>query len=164
LFRSRKGILIKQIDESWYVRNGGTDRTSAGGVITRIEGNEILIAFCRERGLPRYVLPKGGVEPGETLKEAAKREIHEEAGLCDVELFEILGIRERYDLGKSRWITTHYFLGMTDQIDGTPSDADHHYGLVWTPLDKLPDIFWPEQQELIESNLSFIRSEIEKRM
>ena len=150
-----------EIDDSWFVRNeGGTDRTSAGGVVARREGRKILIALAHEKGLPRFVLPKGGVEEGESLEETALREIHEEAGLSEVKLHSKLGIRERYDLHKTRWITTHYFLGSTDQLDGVPADKDHHYGLTWVDLDDVPKLYWPEQQELIETFKEEIRSKI----
>ena len=51
------------IDESWYERPPGVpDRTSAGGVVARIEDGQIYVALVGEVGLTDRVLPKGGVE------------------------------------------------------------------------------------------------------
>ena len=141
------------IDESWYKRPPGVrDRTSAGGIVTRIVDGQIHVALVGEIGLTERVLPKGGVEPGESLEGAAHREIEEEAGLSSLELIEKLGIRERLSYDRARWITTHYFLFVTEQIEGTPTDVEHHYELAWHPIEALPAIFWPEQRELIETN------------
>ncbi len=149
---SRAGEL-KSVDESWYVRPPGVpERTSTGGVSTRVEDGKILIALTRESGLSKYVIPKGGVEPGETLERAARREILEEAGITNLTLIGKLGVRERLDAYKKRWIIAHYFLFLSEQTYGEPSDAEHHYDPGWFPLDELPELFWPEQRELIETN------------
>ena len=141
------------IDESWYKRPAGvSDRTSAGGIVARIEDGRIYVALVGELGLTERVLPKGGVEPGESLEAAARREIEEEAGLSSLELIKELGIRERLSYDKVCWITTYYFLFVTEQVEGTPTDVEHHYELAWHPIGALPAIFWPEQRELIETN------------
>ena len=141
------------IDESWYKRPPGvSDRTSAGGIVARIEDGRIYVALVGELGLTERVLPKGGVEPGESLEEAACREIEEEAGLSSLELIEELGVRERLSYDKVCWITTYYFLFVTEQVEGIPTDVEHHYELAWHPIGALPAIFWPEQRELIETN------------
>ena len=141
------------IDESWYKRPPGvSDRISAGGIVTRIVDGQTYVALVGELGLTERVLPKGGVEPGESLEEAAHREIEEEAGLSSLELIEKLGIRERLSYDRTCWITTHYFLFVTEQVDGIPTDVEHHYELAWHPIEALPAIFWQEQRELIETN------------
>lgn len=141
------------IDESWYKRPPGvSDRTSAGGVVVRIADGQIYVALVGELGFTERVLPKGGVESGESLEEAAHREIEEEAGLSSLALIQKLGIRERLSYDRACWITTHYFLFLTEQVEGTPTDVEHHYELAWYPVKALPTIFWPEQRELIETN------------
>ena len=56
---------------------------SAGAVLYTVRQNEILYLLIRDfHG--NYGFPKGHLEEGETLKEAAEREIREEVGL-DVE-------------------------------------------------------------------------------
>jgi 8-oxo-dGTP pyrophosphatase MutT (NUDIX family) len=143
---------MTQIDETWYVRPpGAKDRTSAGGVVVRRgEDGRVLVALAREKGLDSLVLPKGGVERGEALEEAARREIAEEAGFTDLTLLTDLGTRERLDYNKRRWITTHFFLFATGQSSGKPTDPEHEYESVWVPLDgDLSGLFWPEQRALL---------------
>jgi len=141
------------IDESWYKRPPGVrNRTSAGGVVTRAEDGEFYVALVGEIGLTGRVLPKGGVEPGESFEDAARREIEEEAGLTSLELVKKLGIRNRLSYDRDCWITTHFFLFVTEQVHGIPTDVEHHYALEWHPINALPILFWPEQRELIETN------------
>ena len=47
-----------------------------------------------------WSFPKGGLEPGESELDAARREIREEAGLTELEYIDALGSYERYSLGK----------------------------------------------------------------
>ena len=146
------------IDESWYRRPAGVpDRISAGGVVVRVEGGRVYVALAREADFPGYVLPKGGVEAGESLEEAARREIAEEAGLTDLTLLGGLGRRERLSFDKSRWLTVHFFVFLTDQEQSNPGDPNHPHGATWFPLDQLPEMFWPEQRELVETNVALIR-------
>jgi ADP-ribose pyrophosphatase YjhB (NUDIX family) len=148
-----------KIDESWYVRPPKVGlRTSAGGVVVRIENGKAHIALVKEQPFGIYVLPKGGVEQGEDSLTAAQREIKEEAGLSDLQLIEYLGTRARLTYDKRKWVTTHYYLFTTDQKEGTPTDTEHAYTCEWFPLDGLPEMLWPEQRALLESG----REKIEK--
>ena len=139
------------IDSSWYRRPKGVKtRVSAGGVIVRAEQGRGLVALTREGDWPLFVLPKGGVEAGETLEQAARREIEEEAGLSELELLGYLGTRERLNYTRNRWMTVHYFLFRTRQSTGRPTDPKHTAGVSWFAPDALPSMLWPEQQALIE--------------
>jgi 8-oxo-dGTP pyrophosphatase MutT (NUDIX family) len=141
------------IDDTWYTRPPNVpDRTSAGGVVVRQQDGRVYVALVREGDLPAYVLPKGGIEKGEDLEETARREIEEEAGLSNLKLVAKLGTRERLSFEKKQWITTHFFLFVTDQVDGKPTDKETEYRLHWFPLDALPPMFWREQRELVETN------------
>ena len=141
------------IDHTWYQRPPHVpEHVSAGGIVARLENNETYIALIGEDGLNGYVLPKGHVDPGETLEQAAVREIAEEAGLSQLTLVAPLGVKERLDFDKRAWKKTHYFLFLTNQIEGRPTDPQHDYEVKWFPLDAVPKLFWPEQTQLIKEN------------
>ncbi len=147
------------IDSSWYLRPKGVqDRISAGGIIVRLAGGKPLVALAREGDWPLYVLPKGGVEKGETFEQAARREIEEEAGLSRLSLVGYLGQLERLNYARTRWMVVHYFLYRTEQIEGVPTDSQHHHGVWWFDVERLPPMLWPEQHDLIQSNLARIHA------
>ena len=66
--------MIPPVDASWYTRpEGMRDRISAGGVVVRLERGVLLIALAIEVGVPNFVLPKGGQEPGESIESDAEK-------------------------------------------------------------------------------------------
>ncbi|MBF2000399.1 MAG: NUDIX domain-containing protein [Synechococcales cyanobacterium C42_A2020_086] len=146
------------IDDSWYHPLPNLpEETSAGGIVVR-RAAQLWVALVRERRSPKFVLPKGRLEPGETLEQAAYREIAEEAGLTDLQLLADLGRRERLSFSKRSWKKVHYFLFQTRQIQPNPSRQEPDSELHWFPLDELPDLFWPEQKALIDFNRDRIKS------
>ena len=151
---------MKKIDSTWYKKPNTPipQRLTAGGIVARKDGNSIYIALIIEGRFTEFSLPKGGVKEGEELLDAAKREIHEEAGLSRLQLHGYLGKRERLNITKRRWITVHYFLFTTDQKSGTPTDQEKNHELEWFSIDRLPPMLWPEQKRLIVRN----RERIEK--
>ena len=152
------------IDQNYYIRPPDVpDRTSAGGIVCRFSPQDglVLFAIVREKQRASYVLPKGGVEIGETLEEAARREIGEEAGIHQLKLIRKLGTLERLTFGKTTWSTTHIYLFVTDQVEFQPTDIEHTYTPEWWPLDNLKGMFWPEQQKLLEENNDLIHQSLE---
>ncbi len=151
------------IDETWYRRPPGfPEHVAAGGVIVRRDAGRLYFAAVGEGDQSGYILPKGHVEPGEEIEMAARREIEEEAGLTDLRLLGELGVRERLDFRKSGWKKTHYFLYLTGQSAGHPTDPHHDYRLTWLDLDGALPMFWPDQRELIDSNRERIRELVEQ--
>lgn len=149
-----------KIDESWYQRTTQVkDRTSAGGVIVRLKQGQIYVAVAQEVG-GQWALPKGGVEKGESLLQAAIREVREETGLTEIASLGKLGVKERYGLKKGIWITQHFFLFITRQVTGVPTDPRHTQGVRWFELSQFPDLFWPEQTALVRESAQTIQERV----
>ena len=81
---------------------------SAGGVIFRVVNDEFEVALISRRRV--WCLPKGLIEKGETVEEAALREVREETGL-EGEIVEKIGeINYNFFRGKRYSKTVHFFL------------------------------------------------------
>lgn len=146
------------IDESWYERPEGLPVSiSAGGIVVRRDGDRLYVALAQERILGAYVLPKGGVDPGETVEEAAAREIEEEVGISELTLIAPLGKKERLTFHKTDWKITNYFLYTTEQVEATPTDTGSHDAMTWAPMDDMSEVFWPEQRDLIRESAGLMQ-------
>ena len=108
------------------------ETTSAGGVVVNPGG---FILVVKQRG-ETWSLPKGHVEKGESLIDAARREIYEESGVSDLIYVEHLGeYRRRKELSRFggpelKQITL--FLFFTNQTRLGPIDCDNTEAL-WVP-------------------------------
>lgn len=148
------------IDRSWYTRPAGVpDAVSAGGVVLRYEDGRTLVALVTEREHPNYVLPKGHLEARESALDAARREVGEEAGLHELTFVRELATVQRLNFERTKWKTIHFFLFTTRELEPKPLEPENHPHVGWFPLDALPSMFWPEQQELLET----LRSELADR-
>lgn len=95
---------------------------AAGGFVTNPNG-KILMIFRRGK----WDLPKGKVDPGETIKEAALREVEEETGIRNLELGKL--IVQTYHVYKDRKgrvlkRTSWYSMRIRDKQQGVPEESE----------------------------------------
>ena len=133
--------LMSMMQHFWRDSSVQKKAVSAGAIILREVDGELKIALAQhKRKFKAWVIPKGHVEAGETIEQAALREIHEEAGLKNVQLIKYLGSLLRESVkgnGDTIQKTIHYYLAYA--LDGEKS---------LSPTDKAfsePGWFTPKQ-------------------
>jgi 8-oxo-dGTP diphosphatase len=136
--------------------------TRAGAYAVIVVDGQILLALWNEVDPPRWTLPGGGVEPGETTAMAAVREVAEETGFV-VELETLLGEHTRLvpaadrfvdtdrDLHAIRSIYRAHIVGgeLTRETDGTTDEAR------WIPLS---DVGGLDRVDLVDVALELWRA------
>jgi 8-oxo-dGTP pyrophosphatase MutT (NUDIX family) len=129
---------------------------SAGGVVVR--GDEVAVVVPHRRspeGRPVLALPKGHPDGDESMVDAARREVREEAGV-DGELVEKLGdVRYWYQRGGRRVfkVVSFYLFSYTG---GDVADHDHEIEKArWMPLSQAArELSFAGEREMVERALS----------
>lgn len=106
-----------------------------------IRGNEILLTHHRRDARFYWVLPGGGLEPGESLAACATREVREEAGL-DIRIPRLLYICEVVSPSHRKHVLDLIFLGELMEVD-QPIRPSRHWTIEeprFMPLEGLPSV------------------------
>jgi len=129
------------------------DEFSAGGLVVDRRAEPLRAAVIarhdRNGGLV-WSLPKGHVEAGETVEQAAIREVAEETGITGRILGE-LGTIDFWFVAPDRRVhkTVHHFL--LEAVDGELSDEDIEVvEVAWMTLDELATrLAYPDERALL---------------
>ena len=117
-------------------------RVSAGGAVVR-DGAVLLVAFEDASGF-HYNFPGGGLEADETLREAVRREMREEA-CAEVEVGPLIGVWENIPARHHGKYGETHTLGMLFRCHLLPSSEpkmpdppdENQTGVHWVPLNDL---------------------------
>lgn len=109
-----------------------------------------------------WQMPQGGVDNGEDIEAAAKRELAEEIGTSKAEIVHIAEERIRYDLPdalrhtlwngefagqEQTWIAAR-FLGQDSDINLDSFDPPEFQAWQWVPLEKTIDLIVPFKRDV----------------
>lgn len=111
----------------------------AGGGLIRNEKNDVLLIFRRNK----WDLPKGKLDPGETIEECAIREVKEETGIKKVEIVNKITVTHHsyFQDGIEIIKETHWFQMHAPSIDNetlTPQLEEDIEKIEWVDPASLP--------------------------
>ncbi len=111
------------------------DAVSAGGVVWRRGTlDSVEIVLCGRTGDGLWCLPKGTPDRGESVEQAAVREVREETGL-DVARGEKLGIIRYWFTADGVRFRKRVHHWLFQPIGGDTNDHDHEFDVVrWLPI------------------------------
>src|SRR5579864_3946715 len=124
-----------------------TPLVGVGAII--IEHDRVILV---KRGHPpllgEWSIPGGMLEVGETLRQAAVREVLEETGLC-VEVGELLGVYDRILRDSDEHTRYHYVLVdfLCRRIDGEPQGAGDAAEARWFTRGEVAGLLLPPDTE-----------------
>lgn len=111
---------------------------AAGGIVIN-EKKEFLMIFRNNT----WDLPKGKIDPGETIEEAALREVREECGFTSLSLGEqVQNTYHIYEHKESQILkVTYWFLMYSDQKLLTPQLEEGITDLCWKSVSDMKEVF-----------------------
>ncbi|MFI8633565.1 NUDIX domain-containing protein [Microbacterium sp. NPDC077663] len=131
---------------------------AAGGVVWRMVEGKLLVLAIHRTKYRDITLPKGKVDPGETLAETAVREIFEETGIR-VHLGVPVGI-SKYRLPSKRTKIVHYWSteATEDAIRASSFVPNREIAAIeWlTPKKALERLSYPVDVEILENFLRLV--------
>ncbi len=123
---------------------------TSGGIVFRFtkDHKDIEILLIQD-SKERWTIPKGHIEPGETAKMTARREIEEETGLKNLSVLTWLGkIHFKYRrLDKLVLMTTQIYLVQALDDHEVPEGEKWMKGIKWFPFSEALDVIEYEDIE-----------------
>lgn len=133
-----------------------------------IRGDKILLMKRDKFGDIYYVLPGGGIDPGETPKQAVIRELQEEASLDIKDCKEVLTEKSWGEFGRQ-----HIFLckdpGGEPQLHKDSVEAKlnkigkNTYHILWMAISDLPNLKF-RSPKLQEKLIEYLKSEFPSKV
>ena len=130
----------------------GAERPVVGVGVVVLRGNDVLLV---RRGEPprkdQWSIPGGKQERGETVRDAAHREIREETGV-EIALIGLVDVVDGIRRDETGAAISHYTLidFAAEWVSGEAVAGDDAAEARWTPLDGLDDYrLWSETRRII---------------
>ncbi len=140
-------------------------QTSAGGVAFRVHDSAMQIALISVGDPPRWQLPKGRVDSGETAESAAVREVREEAGVDVAVIAPIDRVEYWYQATEAgERVRYHKFANffLMRYLSGDVADHDCEVREArWYPLDEaLAALAFKSERQILEKAARMLQSDL----
>lgn len=149
--RTRRTRLVRGAVYPRSMARPVREETSAGGLVLDDKRRAAVIGRRNARGDLIWSLPKGHVEQGESLQQAAVREVSEETGILG-RVLAPLGVIDFYFTADERRVhkTVHHFLLLAEEGDLSDDDIEVEQ-VAWVPLDELSDrLAYADERRLLD--------------
>ena len=145
-------------------------RLGVGAVVLN-KKNQVFVGKRKDNPIDKWQMPQGGVNTGENLIDAMKRELHEETSIQNIKILnEIDGWFEyelpknllgkiwkgRYRGQKQKWFVVK-FLGNDTEIN-LQTDKPEFIEWRWLDIDNLPNVIVDFKRKVYEQLLPKIRN------
>lgn len=133
------------------------EEISSGGII--VFGNTILL-LKKYNG--DWVLPKGRVEPGETIEEAALREVMEETKVKATVIKYIGYIKYRFRSIKEETVfinkTVHWYLMKAKNMNAVPQKSEGFIEVKFVHLDRVKSLLkYRDEKKIIDKAIEAVK-------
>ena len=140
------------------------------GIMLFNRDGKVFVGKRIDQTVEGWQMPQGGIDKGETPRQAALRELEEEVGTAKAELIEEMDDWVTYDLpehlvgvafkGKykgqrQKWFALR-FTGQDSDIDLTAHEPEFA-AFQWVSLDSLPDLIVPFKREIYKQVIAAFR-------
>ncbi len=155
-YRSRSGRLLPIVHE-----------VSAGGLAVDLVGGQICAVIILRQGRSgrlEWLLPKGHVEAGETVAQAAAREVHEETGI-ECRPVRFLSSMDYWFSGTDRRVhkvVHHFLLEATGGELSVEGDPDHEARTAqWVGLGQLQQrLAFPAERRIAQLAMRLLKGRV----
>lgn len=129
---------------------------SAGGIVFNNKGQVLVTQHSQNK---HWSFPKGLIDPGQTTKEAALREVREEGGVV-AEIIDKVGYSKyiyTFNNEKIFKVVTYFLM---KYISGDPKDHDWEVSDIgwYQPEEALKQLTFSRDKELLKKALEFMNS------
>mgnify|MGYP001211348379 FL=1 len=147
-------------------------RLGVGAVVLNKE-NRVFVGKRKDNPVNKWQMPQGGVNAGEELIDAMKRELQEETGIKNIEILKEVNGWSEYELPdyllgkiwkgkyrgqKQKWFVVR-FLGSDSEINLQTSNPEF-IEWQWLDIENLPKVIVDFKKKVYEKLLPEIKSSI----
>jgi 8-oxo-dGTP diphosphatase len=137
-------------------------RVTVDIVIFTVRERTLQVLLIR-RGVPpfegQYAIPGGFILEGESLEQAAKRELQEETGVHDVFLEQLYSFGDPARDPRGRIITVAYYALISSEWNSLAAGSDASEAR-WFPMNELPTLAFDHKQ-ILEYALQRLQNKLE---